>query len=154
MCGCQIKLYLVVCFNHSLHCRNFDFLIPDAPELISNFLEGEQDMSCKRNAFMMLIHADQERALTYLSTCIDQVNSFGDILQLVIVELIYKASIGICLELLRILALSLIHERYWLTLLFVSFSVIVMVHIFLAGMSRQSRRKSEIHQVHLQSSKF
>lgn len=39
--------------------RNFDFLIPDAPELIANFLEGEQDMSCKRNAFMMLIHADQ-----------------------------------------------------------------------------------------------
>ena len=70
--------------------KNFDFLIPDAPELISNFLEGEQDMSCKRNAFMMLIHADQERALNYLSTCIDQVTSFGDILQLVIVELIYK----------------------------------------------------------------
>ncbi|XP_018019307.1 coatomer subunit beta-like [Hyalella azteca] len=70
--------------------KNFEFLIPDAPELISNFLEGEQDMSCKRNAFMMLIHADQERALSYLATCIDQVNSFGDILQLVIVELIYK----------------------------------------------------------------
>lgn len=70
--------------------RNFDFLIPDAPELIAKFLEGEQDMSCKRNAFMMLIHADQERALNYLSSCIDQVNSFGDILQLVIVELIYK----------------------------------------------------------------
>ncbi|XP_064614088.1 coatomer subunit beta-like [Liolophura sinensis] len=70
--------------------RNSDFLIPDAPELIANFLEGEQDMSCKRNAFMMLIHADQERALNYLSSCIDQVNTFGDILQLVIVELIYK----------------------------------------------------------------
>ena len=39
--------------------RNSDFLIPDAPELIAEFLEGEQDMSCKRNAFMMLIHADQ-----------------------------------------------------------------------------------------------
>ncbi|XP_041353863.1 coatomer subunit beta-like isoform X2 [Gigantopelta aegis] len=70
--------------------RNFDFLIQDAPELIANFLDGEQDMSCKRNAFMMLIHADQERALNYLSSCIDQVTSFGDILQLVIVELIYK----------------------------------------------------------------
>jgi len=70
--------------------RNFDFLIPDGPELIANFLEREQDMSCKRNAFMMLIHADQERALNYLTSCIDQVNSFGDILQLVIVELIYK----------------------------------------------------------------
>ncbi|KAG9463554.1 hypothetical protein GDO78_021509 [Eleutherodactylus coqui] len=39
---------------------------------------------------MMLIHADQDRALDYLSTCIDQVHTFGDILQLVIVELIYK----------------------------------------------------------------
>ena len=28
--------------------KNFEFLIPDAPELIANFLEGEQDMSCKR----------------------------------------------------------------------------------------------------------
>ncbi|CAG0887605.1 unnamed protein product [Darwinula stevensoni] len=70
--------------------KNFDFLIPDAPELIATFLEGEQDMSCKRNAFMMLIHADQDRALNYLSSCIDQVHTFGDILQLVIVELIYK----------------------------------------------------------------
>lgn len=70
--------------------RNFDFLIPDAPELIAVFLEGEQDMSCKRNAFLMLLHADQERALAYLASCLDQVTSFGDILQLVIVELIYK----------------------------------------------------------------
>ncbi|NXS76593.1 COPB protein, partial [Pandion haliaetus] len=31
-----------------------------------------------------------DRALDYLSTCIDQVQTFGDILQLVIVELIYK----------------------------------------------------------------
>ncbi|XP_023319800.1 coatomer subunit beta [Eurytemora carolleeae] len=70
--------------------KNFDFLIPDAPELIANFLDSEQDMSCKRNAFMMLIHADQDRALSFLSTCMDQVQNFGDILQLVIVELIYR----------------------------------------------------------------
>lgn len=70
--------------------RNFEFLIPDAPELISTYLDGEQDMSCKRNAFLMLLHADQDRALSYLANCLDQVTSFGDILQLVIVELIYK----------------------------------------------------------------
>ncbi len=40
-------------------CRNSDFLIPDAPELIHSYLEGEQDASCKRNAFMMLIHVDR-----------------------------------------------------------------------------------------------
>lgn len=50
-------------------------------------------MSCKRNAFLMLLHADQERALNYLASCLDQVNNFGDILQLVIVELIYKVSL-------------------------------------------------------------
>lgn len=44
--------------------RNHDSLIPDAPELIAKFLEGEQDMSCKRNAFMMLIHADQVKKKT------------------------------------------------------------------------------------------
>lgn len=47
-----IKEYF--CFS-----RNFDFLIPDAPELVHTFLEQEQDASCKRNAFMMLIHVDQ-----------------------------------------------------------------------------------------------
>jgi coatomer subunit beta len=75
---------------YNCNLGNFEFLISDAPELISQFLETEQDASCKRNAFMMLLHADQTRALDYLSSCIDQVNSFGDILQLVIVELIYK----------------------------------------------------------------
>lgn len=70
--------------------RNFDFLIPDAPEMMLAFLEAEQDASCKRNAFMMLLHVDQARALDYLSGCVDSVTSFGDILQLIIVELIYK----------------------------------------------------------------
>lgn len=40
--------------------------------------------TCSFNTFL------QDRALDYLSTCIDQVHTFGDILQLVIVELIYK----------------------------------------------------------------
>lgn len=70
--------------------RNFEFLVPDAPELIQAYLEGEQDPSCKRNAFIMLIHTDQQRALAFLSSCIDEIATFGDILQLVIVELIYK----------------------------------------------------------------
>lgn len=39
---------------------------------------------------MMLLHVDQSRALDYLSEVMDQVTTFGDILQLIIVELIYK----------------------------------------------------------------
>lgn len=61
-------------YQTSILFRKFENLIPDAPELIHEFLENEKDASCQRNAFMMLIHADQERALDYLSTCIDQVH--------------------------------------------------------------------------------
>lgn len=79
--------------------KNFEWLVPDGPELIANFLDTQQDMSCKRNAFLMLLHADQDRALNYLASCLDQVNNFGDILQLVIVELIYKVnSASLCVS--------------------------------------------------------
>lgn len=73
---------------------NFEFLIPDAPELILDFLGHEADASCKRNAFLMLIHLDQTKALDYLNSCLDQISGFNDILQLVIVELIYKVCIA------------------------------------------------------------
>ena len=43
----------------------------------------------------------QDRALNYLSSCIDQVHTFGDILQLVIVELIYKVPRFTCLQLYK-----------------------------------------------------
>lgn len=70
--------------------KNFESLIPDAPEKVLQFLEKEQDASCKRNAFMMLLHVNQSMALDYLTSCLDQVHNFGHILQLVVVELIYK----------------------------------------------------------------
>ncbi|KAF7490184.1 Coatomer subunit beta [Sarcoptes scabiei] len=73
---------------------NFEFLIPDAPELILDFLGRESDASCKRNAFLMLIHLDQKKALNYLNSCLEQIGSFNEILQLVIVELIYKVCIS------------------------------------------------------------
>ena len=73
---------------------NFEHLIPDAPELIMDFLSRETDASCKRNAFLMLIHLDQSKALDYLNSCLDQIGNFNDILQLVIVELIYKVCIA------------------------------------------------------------
>lgn len=54
--------------------RNFDNLIPDAPELIHDFLVNEKDASCKRNAFMMLIHADQ--VCRVFSVCADTWREF------------------------------------------------------------------------------
>lgn len=73
--------------------ENFEFLIADGPEIIAKLLETETDAACKRNAFMMLLHVDQARALEYLSECIEQVHTFGETLQLVIVELIYKVRV-------------------------------------------------------------
>ncbi|EGV99313.1 Coatomer subunit beta [Cricetulus griseus] len=52
--------------------RNFEHLIPDAPELIHDFLVNEKDASCKRNAFMMLIHADQAAAQCYIDLIIKE----------------------------------------------------------------------------------
>lgn len=72
--------------------KNFESLIPDAPDKILHFLDQEHDASCKRNAFMMLLHASQSNALDYLVSRLDQVQNFGDILQLIVVELVYKVS--------------------------------------------------------------
>ncbi|CAG0920012.1 unnamed protein product [Notodromas monacha] len=80
--------------------RKFDFLIPDGPDLVAKFLETESDPSCKRNAFMMLVQADQDRALAYLSDRLDAAAASpsasttlldGDVaLQLVTVSLVYR----------------------------------------------------------------
>ena len=68
-----------VCAVYTIY-QNFPQLIPDAPEVISEFLQSEKDASCKRNAFMMLIQCARSKALDCLSTCIDQVHTFNDIL--------------------------------------------------------------------------
>eukprot|EP00824_Muranothrix_gubernata_P017338 TRINITY_DN35578_c0_g1_i1.p1 TRINITY_DN35578_c0_g1~~TRINITY_DN35578_c0_g1_i1.p1 ORF type:complete len:969 (-),score=237.04 TRINITY_DN35578_c0_g1_i1:11-2890(-) len=68
----------------------FENLIPDAPDLIEKFLNTESDLSARRNAFLMLYHCSQDRAIGFLSSVIDQVPTFGDILQLAVLELIRK----------------------------------------------------------------
>jgi coatomer subunit beta len=40
--------------------REFENLIPDAPELWRTFLAAESDTTCKRNAFVFLAHCDAE----------------------------------------------------------------------------------------------
>ena len=68
----------------------FEDLMPDAPELIGEFIDGESDVSAKRNAFVMLCNSDQERAVQYQLSVIDSISSMGDIIQLVMLELIRK----------------------------------------------------------------
>jgi coatomer subunit beta len=74
-------------FQHS------ESLIPDAPELIATFLEGESDHTCKRNAFAALVSISHDKALAYLSTVFDGIPNADELLQLVELEFIRKDAV-------------------------------------------------------------
>eukprot|EP00252_Welwitschia_mirabilis_P016314 TRINITY_DN359_c0_g1_i1.p1 TRINITY_DN359_c0_g1~~TRINITY_DN359_c0_g1_i1.p1 ORF type:complete len:955 (-),score=180.44 TRINITY_DN359_c0_g1_i1:219-3083(-) len=65
-------------------------LLADAPEMIEKALASEQDPSAKRNAFLMLFQCAQERAVKYLLSHLEAVSAWGDLLQMVVLELIRK----------------------------------------------------------------
>eukprot|EP00271_Cylindrocystis_brebissonii_P013153 TRINITY_DN32762_c0_g1_i1.p1 TRINITY_DN32762_c0_g1~~TRINITY_DN32762_c0_g1_i1.p1 ORF type:complete len:955 (-),score=201.96 TRINITY_DN32762_c0_g1_i1:1049-3913(-) len=67
-----------------------ELLLQDAPEMIEKFLLTEQDLSAKRNAFLMLYNCAQERAVHYLLSNLENVALWGDIMQMVVLELIRK----------------------------------------------------------------
>ncbi|XVE97268.1 hypothetical protein REPUB_Repub03eG0005600 [Reevesia pubescens] len=65
-------------------------LLVDAPDMIEKVLSTEQDPSAKRNAFLMLFTCAQDRAVNYLLTHVDRVSEWGELLQMVVLELIRK----------------------------------------------------------------
>ncbi|XVF35735.1 hypothetical protein REPUB_Repub18cG0171900 [Reevesia pubescens] len=65
-------------------------LLVDAPDMIEKVLSTEQDPSAKRNAFLMLFNCAQDRAINYLLTHVDRVSEWGELLQMVVLELIRK----------------------------------------------------------------
>ncbi|KAK6249342.1 hypothetical protein QUC31_020907 [Theobroma cacao] len=65
-------------------------LLVDAPDMIEKVLSTEQDPSAKRNAFLMLFTCAQDRATNYLLTHVDRVSEWGELLQMVVLELIRK----------------------------------------------------------------
>ena len=68
-------------------------LIPDAADLISAFLEGESDPTCKRNGFAALASIDHDKALLYLSTVFDGIPNADELLQLAELEFIRKDAV-------------------------------------------------------------
>ena len=68
-------------------------LIPDASELITTFLEGETDPTCKRNAFAALASINHDAALIYLGSVFDGIPNAEELLQLVELEFIRKDAI-------------------------------------------------------------
>ncbi|KAG6388124.1 hypothetical protein SASPL_153323 [Salvia splendens] len=69
---------------------NGEQLLVDAPETIEKFLSTEQDQSTKRNAFLMLFNCAQNRAINYLLANVDRVSDWGELMQMVVLELIRK----------------------------------------------------------------
>lgn len=74
-------------FQHS------EALMPDAPELLQNFLESESDNTCKRNAFAALMSVSHEKALEYLSGVFEGIPNASELLQLVEMEFIRKDAV-------------------------------------------------------------
>lgn len=67
-----------------------DHLIPDAPEIINDFLIVETDPTCKRNAFISLGDLDRDAALRFIQENINSLESLDTLLQLAFIEFIRK----------------------------------------------------------------
>ncbi|KAL7613769.1 hypothetical protein Lser_V15G06850 [Lactuca serriola] len=67
-----------------------EHLLVDAPEMIEKVLSTEADQSAKRNAFLMLFTCAQDHAVNYLLTHVDRVSEWGELLQMVVLDLIRK----------------------------------------------------------------
>lgn len=66
----------------------FPILCPDAPELVLDFIQKEEDETCKRNALIMLYQCEKQKAIEYLNSILEQVPNSRDVLQLVVVDII------------------------------------------------------------------
>lgn len=69
------------------HKISGDNLIPDAPELMQNFLLTETDMGARRNAFLMLFNQNEELAIEFLANNMDDVGKYGDGFALLVLDL-------------------------------------------------------------------
>ncbi|EIN14354.1 coatomer beta subunit [Punctularia strigosozonata HHB-11173 SS5] len=68
--------------------RQFEHLIPDAPELMQTFLAAESDATCKRNAFVFLANCAMPKAVEYVLQVYDQISNMDELLQMSIIEVI------------------------------------------------------------------
>jgi len=68
-------------------------LMPDAPDLLTTFLEDENDPTCKRNAFAALVSVSHDKALEHLSIVFDSIPNHEELLLLAELDFIRKDAI-------------------------------------------------------------
>ncbi|KAF2859839.1 Coatomer, beta subunit [Piedraia hortae CBS 480.64] len=73
--------------------QHSEHLMPDADQLILQFLEAEADNTCKRNAFAALMNISHERALEYLSSVFEGIPNASELLQLVELEFVRRDAV-------------------------------------------------------------
>jgi len=80
-------------------------IMPTAVDSIENLLLVEGDLSTKRNAFLMLMNCDIERAVQFIISIADTISTLGDLFQLAILELVRKACRAVPHHKIRLLKL-------------------------------------------------
>lgn len=73
--------------------QHSESLIPDAPDLIYSFLQGESDHTCERNAFAALMNVSHEKALEYLDDKFNGILNSQELMQLLELEFIRKDAV-------------------------------------------------------------
>jgi coatomer subunit beta len=68
-----------------------ELLLADAPDTVERFLQTEQDVSAKRNAFLFLAAHAPDRAARYLFAHVEQLPVWGEPLQLAVLDLVRRA---------------------------------------------------------------
>eukprot|EP01069_Polyplicarium_translucidae_P003695 Polyplicarium_translucidae@DN2384_c0_g1_i1.p1 len=63
-------------------------VIPSGLSEVAHILETETDLSTKRNAFLLLLHSDQDKAVQYVLTQQEAISEMGDIFQLALLGLL------------------------------------------------------------------
>lgn len=63
-------------------------IVPDAVDLVSDFLRKETDPACRRNAFIMLTECNADVAATHLLEFLDDIGTVGEVFQFAILQLI------------------------------------------------------------------
>lgn len=84
-----VRRNAVMCVYSIVHHFGVE-VMPEATEEVEQLLLVEGDLSTKRNAFLMLLHCDVERAVKYVLSMQDQLTGMGDIFQLAVLELVRK----------------------------------------------------------------
>mmetsp|Transcript_7477 Transcript_7477/g.22650 ORF Transcript_7477/g.22650 Transcript_7477/m.22650 type:complete len:948 (-) Transcript_7477:239-3082(-) len=85
-----VRRNAVLAVNSIYKLPRGELLLQDAPETLETVLRSEQDLSTKRNAFVMLSNFAQDKAARYLFENIESLSTWGDILQMAVLDMITK----------------------------------------------------------------